>query len=1118
MMYYNIQFVFVVCLSISVCYSDISHDDVPTNVTPNSDDVARDWAHDFEILKLVVESRGFSTVNCTYLCQLPCVYCNYGYRRRVPAHAKRLMGDWVGKEYQVILKMAHLADRASFPSTLFNLRRVGYLQVHVNAGEMPSGVHVLNNLKALWIEGNGTHGLEGELPARFWFVKTRMLLLASMGPQFAGHLEADLPVCDHLDYSLSLYRLPRLTGDISALKRCSKLEGAIDIFSNPLLGGNVWETMLSWEGLQESINMWGSNFSGKVPFALTSNLDAHDPWVKWCEAHRGARLSFTVVQQVGSQLPAGLQRCSNIFTKFDVHSSDIHGSFPLNFSNNSNLGATAFRIWDNKFHGAIPDIPRQTTIIDLHANRWNTTTPFSWSLASNLRQIDLSDCGTVGPLPAFIGTAAIIKLSGNRYFGPAPTEWGEASIEHLDLSNNSIRGPPFRWGWPGIDPNTNYDPEKFLEAYIPSPRWPLKVLRVSNNPLGISVGFLLGMMTQYELSELHADNCSLHGFINSEDLFAQEPASGGGVTTRADARALTSLTTLSLAFNSIHNFGYNDRAASFTSCWPTESWEMRLPRLSSLNLHGCAPLKVVHPLAFNLANLNVQGISSVVPPPLVQDARECDAVLGSPADTCNDAKWQVCLYNDGVFRKSQLVDGLECAGVGMTFSFGFGQVRMDDDLFDLSLLCRCVEFGTLQGDVCIGLAEDEPEHAENDSRSVVVLVGISSAVFVALFSIICCIWCRVRRRRTAQPEEKLDAKPGFDQELSVLMCMLADGGNANTETSQLFADMEVLDIAERGVYEHWMILPNQISIIQSDVARGGFGSVNRGLLFGTTEVAMKVPAGETCPAHTLSLFNEIRLLRRLRHTNIVLFYGVTATKVESGTSLSVILEWVHGGDFRNYVLDRRQNGEFYADAEADDPDKIPEKTILVDVARGMQYLHGQDPPIMHRDLKPGNVLIEKLDPPRGKITDFGLSALIDSDISGKAGSKNYMAPEVSGARMYNATADVFSFGCVCYFVMMSRSPHVETVLQDCIKISQAPVLTEMHRLLLSVATACLKYEPSERINFYHAYVALNESRTDVVRSSDLPSEGGTSMTRYPSSRSSPSASFPYVSQFGRASL
>jgi serine/threonine protein kinase len=109
--------------------------------------------------------------------------------------------------------------------------------------------------------------------------------------------------------------------------------------------------------------------------------------------------------------------------------------------------------------------------------------------------------------------------------------------------------------------------------------------------------------------------------------------------------------------------------------------------------------------------------------------------------------------------------------------------------------------------------------------------------------------------------------------------------------------------------------------------------------------------------------------------------------------------------------------------------------MALDVARGMNFLHTMDEPLLHRDLKSLNLLVSE--PVRGvgshvqiKVADFGLARHKDEDdggedetsrMTGMAGTFHWMAPEVLRSEPYSNKADVYSYGIVLWEIC-SREP------------------------------------------------------------------------------------------------
>lgn len=85
--------------------------------------------------------------------------------------------------------------------------------------------------------------------------------------------------------------------------------------------------------------------------------------------------------------------------------------------------------------------------------------------------------------------------------------------------------------------------------------------------------------------------------------------------------------------------------------------------------------------------------------------------------------------------------------------------------------------------------------------------------------------------------------------------------------------------------------------------------------------------------------------------------------------------------------------------------------IAYQVAVGMSYLHSRNPPIVHRDLKSANILLD--DHYHVRIADFGLSRILEEGgrtLTKVVGTPQWMAPESLRGESYDSKADVFSFG------------------------------------------------------------------------------------------------------------
>jgi YVTN family beta-propeller protein len=201
--------------------------------------------------------------------------------------------------------------------------------------------------------------------------------------------------------------------------------------------------------------------------------------------------------------------------------------------------------------------------------------------------------------------------------------------------------------------------------------------------------------------------------------------------------------------------------------------------------------------------------------------------------------------------------------------------------------------------------------------------------------------------------------------------------------------------------------------IEAEIGRGGMGVVYRARhLALDRERALKVisPALSTDPHFRERFQREARLAASLEHPNIV---PVDHAGDEGGV-LYLSMRLVEGSDLRRIV-------------EAEGPlDARRASQLLAGVAAGLDAAHERG--LLHRDVKPANVLVEGVDgEERAFLTDFGISRIAGGGgtvtASGELlGSPDYVAPEqVAGDRVDYRT-DVYALGCLLHFALTGQPP------------------------------------------------------------------------------------------------
>ncbi|KAL3353222.1 hypothetical protein AABB24_020957 [Solanum stoloniferum] len=208
-------------------------------------------------------------------------------------------------------------------------------------------------------------------------------------------------------------------------------------------------------------------------------------------------------------------------------------------------------------------------------------------------------------------------------------------------------------------------------------------------------------------------------------------------------------------------------------------------------------------------------------------------------------------------------------------------------------------------------------------------------------------------------------------------------------------------------FEEWNIDFSELTV-GTRVGIGFFGEVFRGKWNGT-EVAIKVFLEQDLTAENMEDFcNEISILSRLRHPNVILFLGACANPPH----LSMVTEYMEMGSLYHLIHVSGQKNRLSWQKKLN---------MLRDICRGLMCLHRMK--IVHRDLKSANCLVNKRW--TVKICDFGLSRIMtDASMrdSTSAGTPEWMAPELIRNEPFTEKCDIFSFGVIMWELCTLNRP------------------------------------------------------------------------------------------------
>ncbi|XP_031122612.1 LEAF RUST 10 DISEASE-RESISTANCE LOCUS RECEPTOR-LIKE PROTEIN KINASE-like 1.1 isoform X3 [Ipomoea triloba] len=197
-----------------------------------------------------------------------------------------------------------------------------------------------------------------------------------------------------------------------------------------------------------------------------------------------------------------------------------------------------------------------------------------------------------------------------------------------------------------------------------------------------------------------------------------------------------------------------------------------------------------------------------------------------------------------------------------------------------------------------------------------------------------------------------------------------------------------------------------------ELGDGGFGTVYYGILKDGREVAVKRLHERNCKRME-QFVNEISILTRLKHPNLVTLYGCTS---RHNRELLLVYEYIQNGTLEDHL-----HGQRAADGLLTWPIRLK---IAVEAAAALVYLHASE--VIHRDVKSSNILLDENF--CVKVADFGLSKLFPANVTHATttpkGTPGYVDPDYHECYQLTYKSDVYSFGVVL-IELLSSMPAVD---------------------------------------------------------------------------------------------
>ena len=217
---------------------------------------------------------------------------------------------------------------------------------------------------------------------------------------------------------------------------------------------------------------------------------------------------------------------------------------------------------------------------------------------------------------------------------------------------------------------------------------------------------------------------------------------------------------------------------------------------------------------------------------------------------------------------------------------------------------------------------------------------------------------------------------------------------------------------------------------------------------------MAIKAMEIAADNVEEYLNEIRLLQKYRHDNIVGYLGSAVV----GAQLMIVMEYVPCGSL-DKIIERFGSNLTLSSS----------RRYIRDILRGINYLHQHE--VVHRDIKPENVLMTANG--ECKVADFGTAGKVNPEgESIVQGTPSYMAPEVFTGQS-GLPSDVWSFGVTalqlitaktgCPLSCLENKSQIFAVMFTIANLTEPPELpANLPATVRSFLTPCFELDPAQR--------------------------------------------------------